>query len=257
MGDAISKCEGFNAVSRCWDQPGIYPAPSAPTAYVIVYWRERAPGEPASAWNQGPTLAPNASGKFHFNPDTDKNVELAPMPYSASGTPAYASIEEAFAATLLYQRETSAPTIGLNTNVTVDTAQIGIAGFTRFARLRRLRVWADAGMTTKLREYLLDSDSYASHYLPLYFILTREAGALTTESGDALTTEAGSDLGAETEGSSLPDTVYVTVAHSGGNGWTPESNVLQITFAAGDGSTAGSPGSFDPTPRDSQALGVL
>lgn len=51
----------------------------------------------------------------------------------------------------------------------------------------------------------------------------------------------------------LPQTVYVTIAHSGGNGWTPDSEVLEVTFADGDGA-GGTEGDFDPTPVDRHKL---
>jgi hypothetical protein len=256
--DLVSSYDGVNLVSRCWDQPNDYPDPAAPTAYVKVYWRARAAGEAIKPWQEGPTVSPLSSGTIHYTPDVDKDVEFALMPFSAKGTPGFSSIEDAYAATLVFQRETDAPVIGLTANVTVDTAEIGITGFTRFARYRRLRVWADAGMVTLLREVLLDSNDYGDHYLPRNFTLTRDAGVLVREpAGGALLAEDGTTLEAETSSASLPDTVYVTVAHSSGNGWTPESNVLLITFASGDGSTVGSPGDFDPTPRDSYKLAAL
>jgi hypothetical protein len=255
--DLVSTYGGVNIVSRCWDQPNDYPDPAAPTAYVKLYWRVRAPGDPATAWQEGPTVSPVGSGTIHFNPDVDQYVEVAPMPYSARGTPGYSSIEDAFNATLMLQREPDAPTIGLNSNATVDKAEIGITGFTRFARFRRLRVWAEAGMVTLLREVLLDSGDYASRELPRYFVLSRTANVLRNEDGTPLLNEDGTPLLAEDTSGALPATVYVTVAHSGGNIWTPESNVLQITFASGDGSTVGSSGSFDPIPRDKESLGVL
>jgi hypothetical protein len=48
----------------------------------------------------------------------------------------------------------------------------------------------------------------------------------------------------------LAQTIYVAVAHSSGGDWTPDSNILELTFANEGSSTGGSTGIFDPTPRD-------
>lgn len=251
---------GQNIVLRPQARPAWQPEATVDAHTVELYKQEVDPA--TGSYLGGPILigrfAPEGKVAVRHNPDTDRDVILYALPYSASGAAGFPEVRQATQAYVLFRRETDASVIGLTSNVTVDTAEIGITGFTRFARFRRLRVWADSGMTTMLREVLLDSDSYGSHELPRYFTLMREAAALTVEpSGGALTTEAGGDLGAETEGSSLPDAVYVTVAHSGGNSWTPESNVLQVTFASGDGTTSGSTGSFDPKPRDETNLNVL
>lgn len=48
----------------------------------------------------------------------------------------------------------------------------------------------------------------------------------------------------------LPSTVYVAVAHSSGGDWTPDSNIVEITFAAEGSGAGGSTGDFDPEPKD-------
>lgn len=251
---------GRNLVFAAGVLPRYYPPATAQAVAALVLWKY--PEESPSSSRVVGVFPLGVEGGFHYSPDVDRDVQLAAITIAADGTYSVSDPADAEWVTLSFVRETDAPLIGLTGNVTADTAEIGITGFTRFARYRRLRVWADSAMTTKLREVPLDSDDYASRELPRYFVLKRDAAALTLEAGnappgDALTREDGAVLGAESESSSLPQTVYVTVAHSGGTGWTPESNVLAITFASGDGTTPGSAGDFDPTPRDSARFETL
>jgi hypothetical protein len=111
-------------------------------------------------------------------------------------------------------------------------------------------------MSNPLAVYLYDSTNYAAHELPRRFILSRRVGVLTTEEGSELQTEDGSQLVIEDATTILPRTIYLSVAHSGGAAWTPESNILEATFAAADGS-GGSGGSFDPTPYDKEDLSLI
>jgi hypothetical protein len=48
----------------------------------------------------------------------------------------------------------------------------------------------------------------------------------------------------------LASTIYVAVAHSSGGAWTPDSNILALTFANEGSGAGGSTGDVDPTPRD-------
>jgi hypothetical protein len=184
-----------------------------------------------------------------LNPDRDENVILHLISKSADGTPSVSNLEDAVQVTLLFRRETGAPVIGV-VEATPERVRIGITGFTRFARLRRVRIYSDEALTTLVTTLLFESEDYAARELPRYLDLSRFlASTVTTQGEAAITTEGGEELVTEEEGAVLPATVWVTVAHSGGNGWTPESNVLKVTFAGGGG-TGGSEGGFDPTPVD-------
>lgn len=233
--DLVSSYEGICVVSRCWDAPGDYPVPNAQTAYVKVYWRVRNPGEAASAWNEGPTVAPNGSGAIPYNPASDRNVEIALMPYSASGNPAFASVEEAYSAALLHQRETEAPVIGQHSDATTEDATVGVSGYSPFARQRRVKIATaldGSGHLVAPTVTVFDSTPNAP---PPWIDFTRGSG---------------------------PQTIYVAVAHSSGDGthWTPDSNILTLTFASAEGTgggggtgsgepTGGTTGDFDPQPR--------
>ncbi len=52
----------------------------------------------------------------------------------------------------------------------------------------------------------------------------------------------------------LASTVYVAVAHSSGGAFTPDSNILELTFANEGSGAGGSTGDFDPTPKDTYDL---
>jgi hypothetical protein len=233
--------------------------PAAVDAHEVELYKQEI--DPATGTFLGkPVLvgrfAPAGKVAIPHDPDSDRDVIVYAMPYSASGAAGFSEVAHATQAYVPFRRETDAPMIGQNAPATTEEVEIGITGFTRFARGRRVTVSANADMSGPLAVLLFDSADYVARELPRYLRLQREAGVLTTEAGSELLTEDGSQLSAETGEAALPRTVYVTVAHNGGAAWTPESNILEVTFAAGDG-TGGSAGDFDPTPRDSKNLDAL
>lgn len=243
---------GPNIALRQQKLPLFQPVATTDPVAAELFWRVINADGSKGVWNPLGTFGQGARGSISYNPAKDQNVEWAIITYSASGVPNVSRVDQALVATLLHQRETDAPTIGQNSPATADSIQIGITGFTRFARYRRVTVSANADMSAPLGTLLFNSDAYAERELPRYFILKRDVAiALTTEGGSELTTESGETLEVEI----LPVTVYVTVAHSGGTAWTPESNILEVTFAGE--STPGSPGTdFDPTPRDESTISL-
>jgi hypothetical protein len=74
------------------------------------------------------------------NPDEDKNVRIFAIAYSADGTPDVSSLEDAQQVTILVKRETDAPTIGQVGDATAENVTVGVSGYTRFARKRRVRI---------------------------------------------------------------------------------------------------------------------
>jgi hypothetical protein len=140
-----------------------------------------------------------SSGRFNIpnTPDTDKNVRIYAVAYAPDGTPDVSSLADAVQATVLVKRETEAPVIGQDGAATSDTVKIGISGFTRFARQRRVRIADNPEMTNPI-EIVLDSDDYVARELPKYFILERElaveSNALLLESGSYLLLENGLKL---------------------------------------------------------------
>jgi hypothetical protein len=253
----IAESGGQNIV--IWPMALNPPLPDATAAPVLVIVYMKLLSESVSAFREAARGVPGSLLSWRHMPDVDEYVHLCTRTFSASGTPDYATPAEAFywnGQTVLFKRETEAPLIGQNAPATADEVEIGITGFTRFARFRRVTISANADMSDPLAVLLYDSANYAARELPRYLTLTRRIGVLTTEGGSELQTEDGSQLVIEDDATILPLTVYVTVAHSGGAAWTPESNILEATFAAVDG-TGGSTGDFDPIPRDRENLGLI
>jgi hypothetical protein len=241
--DLVSDSAGINIVSRPMDEVQDYPDASVPAAYVVIYWRARNPGDPATAWTQGPTVSPVATVEIPYNPAVDKNVEIAPMPFSASGTPRYSSIDDCFAEigqTHLHQREMDAPLIGQVGDATTDFVTVGVSGYSNFARQRRVKIATALDGSGHLVTPTLTTFDSTPNSPPPYLDFERGTG---------------------------PQTIYVAVAHSSGNGtvWTPDSNILTLAFASSDGTgggggtgsgepTGGTSGDFNPLPRDLYTL---
>lgn len=251
--DLISEpSRGANLIAQSMALPPALPAPTAQAAAVEVYYQEKDAETSALLGAPVPVgrFSPGASGSFPHNPDTDKPVALFAVSLNASGVGHVQELRDAEQADVDIVRETDAPVIGQNAPATADSVEIGITDFTRFARYRRVTVSPNPDMSGPNSVLLFDSNDYAARELPRYLTLSRLAGALTTQPVESdLTTEDNSTLIEEDSLLALPRDVYVTVAHSGGVAWTPESNILSVTFAGGDG-TGGSAGDFDPTPRD-------
>ena len=250
----IAESGGQNVVA--WPMALNPPLPDAKAAPVLVVVYMKLLSESVSAFREAARGVPGSELTFTHTPDLEEYVHVCTRTFSASGTPDYATPAEAFfynGQTVLYKRETEAPVIGQNKPATAEEVEIGITGFTRFARFRRVTVSANADMSDPLAVLLFNSSAYAVRELPRYLILSRSVGILTTEEGSELQTEGGSTLVTEDDAAVLPLTVYVTVAHSGGAAWTPESNILEVTFAAADG-TGGTDGDFDPIPRDKNPI---
>lgn len=255
MSDLVLKSSGgANIVLRPMALPRPYPLPTAPPASVELWWSYD--DETFANARYVGLFAPGQSGSFPYTPDADRDVRLYAVARSASGTPHVSTLEDAVQATVLFRRETEAPAVGINKPATAEALELGITGFTRFARFRRVRVYADAGLSTLLNEFLFDSANYAARELPRYMTLSRHVGVLTTQGGSELLAEDDSKLTTEDDAAILPATIYITVEHSGGAAWTPASNILEATFAAVDGS-GGSDGDFDPTPRDKESLDLI
>ncbi len=244
---------GKNLVLRPQARPPYY-APATVDAHQVEVWTQDI--EPATGALIGvpifrDRLHPEATIKLSNAQDSDRDVRVYLMPLGADGTPGYSALADCPQLTILCRRETNAPVIGQNAPATVDTVEIGITGFTRFARQRRVTISANANMSAPLVVLTFDLPAYSDREIPRYFILERTPASAELEiaaepTGGALTVEGGA--------TALPATVYLTVAHSAGVAWTPESNILLVTFAAAGG-TGGSPGTgFDPKPTDRYRL---
>lgn len=254
----IEDSGGQNIVAREMGEPDWQPAATVAAHQVEIFTQEI---DPATGALVG---APLSRGRFHpearvvlpNNPDSDKYVRVYAVSYSPDNVPHVSELRDATQQTVPFNRETEAPVIGLTKPATTDEVEIGITGFTRFARGRRVTVSANADMSDPLATLVYDSANFAARELPRYLTLSRHVGVLTTEGGSDLLTEDGVQLVVEDDASVLPLTIYVTVAHSGGTVWTSESDILEATFAAADGS-GGSGGDFDPIPRTKESLDLI
>lgn len=253
--DVVAKASGGqNVVARAMAAPHVYRPAEVPAAYVRFFLSFD--GEPArNARVVEGRFAPGAPFSIPSARDIDRDLRLYIVSYSADDTPSVSRLEDAVQLTIPARRETNAPKIGQDGQATADSVRIGITDFNRYARMRRLTVSANPDMSDPLLVLTLDSATYVERELARYFVLERAlGGALKAQTGGVLLTEP-AGLAFEVEGGepALPLTVYVTVAHSSGAAWTPESNVLGVTFAAADG-TGGSDGDFDPNPIDRHKL---
>jgi hypothetical protein len=401
---------GKNIVLRPQARAAWYPSVRVGAASVGVWWRYE--GE---SWRSARFIgrfSPGAQIDYPVALDLDRNIILSTISYSARGIASVRSLKDAVEATIIVQRETEAPVVGQVGEATTDRVSLGIDGFTRFARERRVRISPNADMSGAT-EIVLASSDYSSRELPRYFDLDRGGvftpdytlnpgddplsvgwaktgagtvgasgggwqintqstnlqtfytkssfptdpfeegftlvipvpsisaqevdasagdsvavrvrnatkqfnlsfdatnlvlngsdptahggaganhylvvaaggatasvyvdGALALEDELAVTVASGSaflrfgDLETTNDGTAIwaglkyqlsasvpqfPQTIYVTVAHSGGNAWTPESEVLELSFAD-DAGAGGTVGVFNPVPRDKVNLNDL
>lgn len=235
------KSGGANIVGRPQARLAWYPSATAPAAQVAVYWLEL--NKPVSAARLIGTFAPGQEGSALYNPATDQDVWLFTISYSASGTPSHSSLADAFRETkvlLSHQRETDAPTIGQMGDATTESVTVGVSNYSGFARKRRVKIataLTGGGALSSPTITIFDSTPDAP---PPFIDFARGTG---------------------------PQTIYVAVAHSSGDGtrWTPESNILTLTFASAEGTgggggsgsgepTGGTTGDFNPERRDQLTL---
>jgi hypothetical protein len=102
------------------------------------------------------------------------------------------------------------------------SAEIGVTGYTAYARHRKVEISDAIGMTTP-EVTTFSADEFPASVLSTSILVTRASGTANL-------------------------TRYVRVSHSSnGRDFGPVSNVLAVTFADSGGS-GGSPGNFDPLP---------
>lgn len=208
----VRKSGGANVVLRPQARPRYYAPATAAPQRVEVWWRYA--DESNSAARLVGEFAPGARVRFPFTPDEDRNVVLLTRARSADGAPDVSSLDDAVQATVLFARETAAPSVAQVGASTQTNITLAIDGFTRFARSRRLRV-ADNGLMTGATTVVSDGGG-------------RELPRLVDIRRDATQTQA--------------QTVYVRVSHSSGqNVYGAESPAQAFSFAdsAGAGGSSG------------------
>jgi hypothetical protein len=136
--------------------------------------------------------------------DADQNIILSTISYSARGVPSVRSLKDALEATVIVKREEDAPEIGQDGAATADQVSIGIQGFTRYARKRRLRISPNADMSDAT-EIILQSSDYVTRELPIFFDIDRGgvfAADYTLAPADDPTTVGWTKTGSGTVGAS-------------------------------------------------------
>lgn len=209
--------------------------PNSSLAAAMVVGRPDAPsieGFTGQIWIEGADGAPHLLGYgkpgetllFNYNPVTDGELRVYLVTKTEDGGAEAITLADADQAVVNINRETVEPELTQATNATNTEVQIGVFGFSRYARKRKVEVSNNSDMSDA-EETIYDSADYKARRLPDYIIVTREADT------DALTQ-------------------YVRVSHSSGGDYGPASEILEITFAdeAGAGGSGG--GDFTPGGRD-------
>ena len=160
------------------------------------------------------------------NPDIDDDLRVYLVSRGVDGAADCSQLRGAVSEFIPIQRETDAPTIGIYTDATQFLVVVGVDGFTRFARLRKVEVsdledFDDPDAVIQTTVY--DGANEINRELPRFVNVTRESG------DDVLTK-------------------YVRVSHSSGGSYGTTSDVLEIIFPDVDG-VGGSTGGYDPIPH--------
>lgn len=166
-----------------------------------------------------------------FPLEFDRLLRVTIISRGPSGQPDRSMMTDAVSKVVEISRETLASEVGQSGNsstvviesVTRSKVVLGVKGFSRAARYRKVEVAEDEAMTVGLTTKIYDSADELSRELP-YFV----------------------DVLRPSEGAAV--TMYIRVAHSGGLSYGPWSNVVEVTFPNASG-IGGSSGDFDPIPR--------
>lgn len=210
----IKSSGGRNLVLRPGGRAAYYIGSSLQPAIVEVYWRYS---------NEAPQAArligryiPGQQATLAFNPHVDSNVILSTIATSAAGVRSVRDLRDASEFEVLFQRETSAPTvtqIGASTNTVI---QLEIGNYSAFAIRRRVHTADDSAMTVNFAESIIDAAA-AGQILSRVVNLTRPSA-----------------------GSSTRD-IWVRISHSSGGDYGAESSAQKFTWANA-GNTGGSSG---------------
>jgi hypothetical protein len=225
MGTLLLKpCRGASLVLRDQSQPAWQPEVSEEAATVEIYM-----GSASDLHGTGVllgTILPGQTLRLDHNPDFDEDKKIYMVPVARDGTRSISQLSDAPSTLLEIRRENVEPTIGQVGGAQTNVVVVGVDGFTRYARFRKVEVADDEAMTTNLQTTVYESADFVNRELPRSIDVTRTGGTSAR-------------------------TVYVRISHSShaeASVYGPASDVLSVTFA-NSGGTGGSTGSFDPIPR--------
>lgn len=216
--DLILKASaGHNIVVRPQGRDAFYPEGTVDAARVEAWWHYK--NEPVTAARLIGTFGPGQQVSWPYNPVGDKDIVLRTISISAAGVRSHRDLRDAPAKTIVFQRETEAPTVEQVGESTYTLITLAIGNYSQFAIKRKVRRADDAAMTVNLQETI--SEPLPGEQLPRVIYLDR---------GDA---------GTGTR------TVYVRVSHSSGGEFGAESPATAFTYADDIGAGGGS-GDADP-----------
>jgi len=207
-------------VLRPQARPAFYSSVTVKAAQVEVYWRYE--GEPASAARLIGLFLPGQQVSLPYNPLVDRNIILSTISISAAGVRSVRDLRDAAEQVVVFQRETTAPTVSQVGAATHTLITLAIDDYSSLAMKRRVRTADDSAMTTNLEELLTEVDPGLP--LPRLVDLTRDDGGSGTR------------------------TIWVRVSHSSGGDYSAESTAASFTYADSGGS-GGDVGDTDPFPR--------
>jgi hypothetical protein len=161
---------GKNIVLRPQALPAAYPTRTQSAARVAVYWRFAS--ELRTAARLIGVYAPGAAVDYPVAMDSDEDIILSTISYSARGIPSVRGLQDALEAYVYVQRETEAPLIGQVGEASGALATVGVDEFNRFARKRKVRV-ADNPDMTDATEYVSDSESFTKKEMPRFVDIER------------------------------------------------------------------------------------
>ena len=213
--------KGIHLVLRDQSQPAWRPEPTQEPATVEV-WMSYADEQVGTAQLLD-VVVPGQTIVRDYTADLDRPLRFTPISVGVSGARSDSLLSLAESTIFTPQRETEAPTIGQVGDAGQFLLVVGIDGFSRAARYRKVEVADDVDMSVNLRVTIKDGADQASRELPRFENITRESG------DDALTQ-------------------YVRVSHSSGGAYGAASDVLEVAFADRHGG-GGTSGDYDPTPH--------
>jgi len=155
-----------------------YPTREVQPATVEV-WR-RAKGEPPAAARLVGLYRPGESGSFDYNPQEDRNPILSTVSIAPDGTRGVRELTDAIEHELTFQRETTAPVIGLFNDATADSATVAVTEFSGLVTRRRVRIAESLTMGGDLDDPSEQIFEYGPNEVPKYIDILR-AGAMVPD----------------------------------------------------------------------------
>lgn len=224
-GDVLARNSGgVQVIGRPMARPAWYPVERVRPVRVEVWWRYD--GEVAAAARLIGIYAPGQVVQAPLNPMVDRDLIFSTVTVSSDGLRSVRELADAHEIRMPYQRETTAPTvsqIGTSTNTQI---QLAVDAYSSLVIMRRIKVADNVGMTTNL--VVIETTINPADLMQRVIYLNRTAAPAAK-------------------------TIYVTIAHSSGGDYGPESTPLACTYAT-SGGTGGTSGTGQTFPHREYTL---